>query len=375
MKGEKRVKIHRRDFIEKSVLAAAGIGLVGGISTTANAIGAASQPEPQAPVLPLRKATLGRTGLEVTVVTFGTVPLRYANVLTKGIDAGINLVHTAESYGHGAAIKAVGEAMATHRDKVTLALKTHPGSIENYLDTLQTDHVDLVVSPLHGVDAVKDPRVKESFDKMKTAGKVKFLGFACHKDMANVLSTAADMGVYDFALMGYGDMESDVFKKAVEKAKKAGMGLLSMKGLPRSVRDDAALLSAQVEKVLNEGGADTVLASMSSFEDVEKYLKIASDSQAAASSNALYAALQSSQLCHMCGKCSDCPKGVDICEIMRCERYALDCGWYDRAREKYQGLTTQEMASNCSNCEQCSKACPYGIASPERLARIHSLLA
>ena len=371
-KKEKTMDMNRREFLEKSACLTAGLGVFCALGPTS----VAQESKPDSPV-PLKKATLGRTGLEVTVISLGGTALSYSNVVDKAIEAGVNLVHTCAGYTGGENIKAVGESMKKNRDKVYLGLKAHPRSIDKDLAILNTDYVDLILPGIHSVEGVQDPELKASFDKAKEAGKAKFLGFACHRKMAEVLNAAVDTGFYDFALMGYGDQDSDEFKSAIEKARKAGMGIMSMKGIPGHIRKDPELLAAQCKKMLGEGGADVVLASMGALSDVEKYTRIARDKQAAASPSALYAATtrEMETLCRMCGKCSECPKGVDICTILRCDRYANNYGDWEMARAVYQTMPKDNRVSNCISCGQCKAKCPYGIASPERLAQIDQMLA
>jgi aryl-alcohol dehydrogenase-like predicted oxidoreductase len=112
--------------------------------------------------------TLGRTGIKVSPYALGTLMLATsvgnpdpddsAPIIHKVLDAGINLVDTADAYGDSEEV--VGRALKGRRDTVVLATKVSrpmgddPNqqgasrrwimtAVENSLRRLQTDHVDL----------------------------------------------------------------------------------------------------------------------------------------------------------------------------------------------------------------------------------------
>jgi len=111
--------------------------------------------------------TLGRTGIQVSpyglgalmfATTMGNAPEDSARVIHKALDAGINLIDTADAYGDSEEV--VGQALPGRRDDVVLATKfgrpAGPGpnqrgasrrwivtAVENSLRRLRTDHIDL----------------------------------------------------------------------------------------------------------------------------------------------------------------------------------------------------------------------------------------
>ncbi|WP_344945721.1 aldo/keto reductase [Actinomadura miaoliensis] len=112
--------------------------------------------------------TLGRTGIKVSPYALGALmfatsignpdPDDSARIIHKALDAGINLIDTADAYGDSE--KVVGRALKGRRDNVVLATKVSrpmgddPNqqgasrrwimtAVENSLRRLQTDHIDL----------------------------------------------------------------------------------------------------------------------------------------------------------------------------------------------------------------------------------------
>src|SRR5918997_3166065 len=81
---------------------------------------------------------LGRSGLRVSAFTLGTMTFggagKFANVGSTGLDgarrqvdmcldAGVNLVDTADVYSDGASEEILGQALAGRRDRVLVATK------------------------------------------------------------------------------------------------------------------------------------------------------------------------------------------------------------------------------------------------------------
>ena len=115
----------------------------------------------------MKYRTLGRTGIQVSPYALGTLmfattmgndPADSARVIHKALDAGINLLDTADAYGDSEDV--VGKALKGRRDDVVLATKfgrpagqdpNQQGAsrrwivtaVENSLRRLQTDYIDL----------------------------------------------------------------------------------------------------------------------------------------------------------------------------------------------------------------------------------------
>ena len=143
--------------------------------------------------------TLGRTGLQVSPYALGTLmfastmgnaPGDSARMIHKALDAGINVVDTADAYGDSEEI--VGRALEGRRDEVVLATKfgrpigqdpNHQGAsrrwivtaVENSLRRLRTDHIDLY--QLHRPDPHTDiEETLAALTDLISSGKVRAIG-------------------------------------------------------------------------------------------------------------------------------------------------------------------------------------------------------
>jgi len=146
--------------------------------------------------------TLGRTGVQVSALTFGTMllhlvpdPKQAARLLDSALDRGINSVDTANVYGRGASEKLVGTLLKANgrRERLVLASKVHApmadddpnaaGSSRRHiidqchqsLRRLQTDYLDVYY--LHRpTSKVPIDESLRALDDLVRAGKVRYIG-------------------------------------------------------------------------------------------------------------------------------------------------------------------------------------------------------
>ena len=105
-------------------------------------------------------------------------------------------------------------------------------SLEESLKRLETDHVDILMCPhaANSASEVRDfPEVFEAFEQLKKDGKVRFLGASSHSDPAGVIEGAVDSERYDVVMAAYNIVNGRYLDKALDKAKKADMGVIAMK--------------------------------------------------------------------------------------------------------------------------------------------------
>lgn len=152
--------------------------------------------------------TLGRSGLEVPVLSFGAGTFGGAGPLfgawgNTGVDearrlidicleAGVNLFDTADVYSDGASERVLGAAIHGRRDRVLISTKTGlptgdgPNdagtsrarlirAVDAALRRLGTDYIDLL--QLHAFDAATPvEEVMSTFDGLVRAGKLRYIG-------------------------------------------------------------------------------------------------------------------------------------------------------------------------------------------------------
>ena len=168
---------------------------------------------------------IGKTGLKMSDISYGTGRLPSASMILRAVDRGINYFDTAPDYGPSE--KYIGEAMnKIQRDKIIIASKFctpygYPShlppesrkkdfidSVEGSLTRLKTDYLDFCF--VHAIGEQSDSREKEekrllneemlsALETLKKSGKVRFLAVSSHgpNNMESLLMTAVTSGHFD----------------------------------------------------------------------------------------------------------------------------------------------------------------------------------
>ncbi|PWR12457.1 aldo/keto reductase [Micromonospora acroterricola] len=145
--------------------------------------------------------SLGRTGVQVSTLVLGAMNFgsigrtsqdEATAIVDAALDAGINLIDTADIYSGGESEEMVGRAIAGRRDDIVLATKAnspmgddpnHRGSsrrwlvtaLDNSLRRLNVDHVDLY--QIHRWDpSTSDEETLSALTDLQRAGKIRYFG-------------------------------------------------------------------------------------------------------------------------------------------------------------------------------------------------------
>lgn len=246
-------KLSRRQFLERSSLAAGAVAALPGLAT---------RPAEAAGTLPHR--TLGRTGVSVSILAMGCgsrflmYPAEQASaVVEKALALGIDYLDTAIEYGNGESETRLGRVLATRRKEVFLATKVPARSrtrdaalkeVEASLKRLQTDHVDLL--HVHSVGNQEDLEKIEAKDgvlkalyELREQKVARFIGMTSHTD-GSVMAQAIERNDIDCVQMAMNPARANRFEElALPAARRKNLGILLMK------------VTAQ-EKLLGAGGAE-----------------------------------------------------------------------------------------------------------------------
>ena len=239
-------KVSRRDFVKVTGAGTAGVvlgGTVPGAAAEGKTAGSTPPPMPERP--------LGKTGHNVRLFSLGgqaTIeqPDRLDDavaIINRAIDLGVNYLDTAASYGRGISQSYFGEVMATRRDEVFLATKTHnrtrDGSLElleQSLELLRTDHLDLW--QLHNISRTEqldqifaDDGAIHALLEAREQGIVRFLGVTGHAN-PDVLLDGLSRFDFDTILMALNPADKyhrPFLDNLLPLANEKGMGVIAMK--------------------------------------------------------------------------------------------------------------------------------------------------
>jgi predicted aldo/keto reductase-like oxidoreductase len=403
--------MNRRELLQLGALGAVGSSMLPR-STSA-------QPARRAGARVQRYATLGRTGIKVSDVSFGGSQLGAGegDLVRHAFDQGINYFDSADSYGGGASETTIGEALRGKRDRVYLTSKTYTSptdrrdammrSLEGSLRRLRTDYVDVYFNhAVNDVERLKNPEWREFTARAKQQGKFRFVGMSGHAGrLIQCLDYALDTDGVDVILVAYNFGQDPAFyqkftdsfdfiarqpalPRVLQKAKAKGVGVVTMKTLMGARLNDmrpferggATFAQAAFRWTLSNPNVDALIVSMTGRDLIDEYLG-PSGSQAAASEDLpllrRYARMNGPSHCrHGCGEClSACPHGVPIDEVLRTRMYAVDYGDLALARSEYAMLPGGSAPCLSCSAQPCQGACPHGVPIDRFVVPTHRLLS
>jgi aryl-alcohol dehydrogenase-like predicted oxidoreductase len=202
----------------------------------------------------MRYRTLGGTGIRVSPYALGALmfatsmgndPEDSARIIHKALDAGVNLVDTADAYGDSEEV--VGRALRDRRDNVVLATKfsrpmgSDPNqqgasrrwimtAVENSLRRLQTDHIDLyqVQRPDPGTDIEE---TLSALTDLVRSGKIRAFGTSTTpaSNLVEAYWVAERRGLERFRTEQppYSILNRSIEREVLPVAQRCGMGVLA----------------------------------------------------------------------------------------------------------------------------------------------------
>ncbi len=366
-----------------------------------------------------RYAPLGRTGFNISDISFGSSRLRTGEerLVHHALDKGVNYFDTAESYTGGQSESVLGNALKGRRDQVIIASKSLAGAstnkkaimaeLEGSLRRLQTDHIDIYFN--HAVNhssRLDNPEWHEFCSRAQKQGKIRFTGMSGHAGrLVECLDHAFDQDMVDVVLVALNFGQDPEFHESftrgfdriarhpelprtLRRAKQLGVGVIAMKCLMGARLNDmrpyeagdASFAQAAFRWALSQEFVDALVISMTTEAKIDEYLGASAWRSLAAGDKALlrtYASLNGSSYCQQgCNDCAGaCPYEVPIADVLRTRMYATDYQDLDFARREYANL--ERNAAACLSCDgaPCRSACSYGLPIADLCAPAHRMLA
>lgn len=330
---------------------------------------------------------LGKTGLKVSVVGFGGIPIQRidAQGTKKVIDAceeqGINFIDTAR--GYTVSEEYLGFALQGRRDKFILASKSMSRGYEEMardiditLKNLGTDHIELY--QIHNIktDADFDLCFSEqgafrALSEAKAAGKIGHIGATAHS--LEAFEKLVDRYPIETIMFPYNIVESQGLE-AMKKAAAKGIGFIAMKPLAGGNIEDGRLA---LRYILSNPDCHIAIPGMADVEEVLQNAQAGQDDspltqQELAACEKIRTDLGTS-FCRRCGYCAPCPQGIDIPSNFLFVNYLRHYGLADWAKERYSTLKVN--ASACVKCGLCETRCPYELPIRDMLAKVAEEMA
>lgn len=324
---------------------------------------------------------LGKTGLSVSTVGFGGIPIQRVDaqttrVLLRHLAAkGVNYIDSAR--GYTVSEELIGEALSAENlhEKFILATKSMARGyeamakdIETSLHNFQTDFIDLY--QLHNIKTDADFALAFSSegavaaiqDAIK-AGKVGHLGATAHS--AQSFEKLLQYPEIETIMFPYNIVENQGEALMAQAAAK-GVGVIAMKPLAGGNIENGTLA---LRYILQNENRTLAIPGMATVEEIDQNTAAAEITGALtqeeqAQIDAVRAEL-SDNFCRRCGYCAPCTAGIDIPSIFVLEGYLKKYDLGDWARARY--AATAVKADACVGCGVCETRCPYNLPIRQKL--------
>ena len=329
----------------------------------------------------MRYATLGNTGLRVSRIGFGGIPIQRlteaeAVAVVRGcLDLGITFIDTAN--GYTTSEERIGKAIAGRRHELVIATKTHAhtgaearANLELSLRRLGTDYVDLY--QFHGVNSEQDYQLLmaeggpfEVFQQAKREGLVRHIGFSSHS--ITMAQTLAKTGQFETVQYPFNFIANEPETDLLPLVRAQCMGMIAMKPLGGGLIPEARLAMRyllQFPEAVPDPG-------IQSIDEMRELLSVVDEPEALSADDvARIEAIRSelgTRFCHRCDYCQPCTQGIQISTVLsirsNMRRFPVDRVFGP------QLAATVQKALDCVECGECEARCPYQLAIREMLAQ------
>ncbi len=386
---------NRRDFIVKPIVWAGAAGVLAKTDLLA-AVETAK---------PILTRTLGKTGITLPVVSMGVMNADIPGLVRRAYELGIRHFDTAAVYQEGRNEEMVGSVVREigSRDRLTISTKqvvrNHRLSdaeqkqhflegVDASLKRLRMDYVDILY--YHAVDFPQHAGAEGILSALQTVkkdGKARFIGLSTHNTVA-VVNEVIRLNAFDVCLvtLNYTMAHNDEILSTIERASKAGIGIVAMKTQAGgTVRPDAKLpkilpaasQTALLKWVLNHDFVTTAIPGFSTYEHLEQDFSVVRDlayNEEETKFLADKSFVASAEFCQQCGQCrEDCPKQVDVPKLMRAHMYAVQYRNHEMARYTLASVAPGQGIDACGECKSCSATCRNTVQIGRKIEQLKSL--
>ena len=338
----------------------------------------------------MQKRILGKTGLEVSVVGFGGIPIQKLpmrearRLVGEAVERGINFFDTAQGYGDSE-VK-IGEGIKGKRNSCILATKSPCRTadeafshVKKALKRLKTDFIDLYqvhhVSKPFELEKVLSPKgALEALVRLKKEGMIRHIGITGHNPslLQEAIRRTDEFETVQFPF-NIVESEKDKFS-LLNVANQLKVGSIVMKPLAGGVIPEPQL---SLRWILQQG-VDTVIPGMILSSEIKENV-ITGERPHPLSSEELSRLKDSvkdigKNFCRRCMYCEPCPEGIPIYFIQELgdkAKVKVD-EIKNMCKEIYARL--KKDVEDCTDCGECEEKCPYQLPVREMLREKHKLL-
>jgi predicted aldo/keto reductase-like oxidoreductase len=323
------------------------------------------------------KVILGKTGIEVTRLGFGGIPIQRVDerqavdTVIHALHRGVDFIDTSRAYTTSE--RRIGMALRESGKNAILATK----SLSQKADAIRRD-IDISLKELgrekieiYQCHFVKDSRAYrrvtskggalEGLFKAREEGLIGHIGITSHN--LDVLKRAVEEGLFETIMVCYSFLEPKAGEAVIPGALARGIGVIVMKPFSGGVITDAG---PAIKYALALGGT-VVIPGVENPEIFDENWEVFLGSQTLDQKERRQIETIRSrfdrQFCRRCDYCQPCPEKISIQHVLGIESFVKRMGSQTlNMRWVKDGI---DAGRKCTECGACMKRCPYELPIPE----------
>lgn len=324
--------------------------------------------------------TLGKTGLKISRMGFGGIPIQRIDaqgtkkLMTVMAEKGINYIDSARGYTVSESF--IGEGLEGIRDKFVLATKSMSRTkeamakdIDISLENFRTDYIDLYQVHNPSVEQLEQvigaDGALEALLEAKEAGKIGHIGLTAHS--LEVFEKALEMDWVETIMFPYNIVERQG-EALIRRCREKNIGFIDMKPLAGGAIEDGRLA---LRFICANPDVTVVIPGMYDVSEIEKNIEAVEDTTPLTGEELEGMEAVRKQLgtnfCRRCNYCQLCTVGINISGCFLFQGYLDRYGLEDWARDRY--ATIPVKAGACVECGECETRCPYNLPIREMLKK------
>ena len=324
-----------------------------------------------------RQVTLGKTGIKVTRLGFGGIPIQRVSereaveTVIHAIERGVDFIDTSRAYTTSET--RIGIALRETGKKVVLATKSQQHSadkvrkdVEISLRELRREKIELYQCHfIRDLDAYKKITSKggalEGLLKAREEGLIEHIGITSHS--LDLLDHVIDDGLFETIMVCYSFLEPKAEERVIPRALASNIGVIVMKAFSGGVIDNTRLA---LKYTLAPEGTVVIPGVETKELFDENWGVFVDDLTLSRKEREEIRVIQGAfdkQFCRRCDYCQPCPEGIPIQHVIGIKSIVKRIG--PRVLTEGWPRFAVEQARSCTECGVCMERCPYELPIPE----------
>lgn len=329
----------------------------------------------------MEKIRLGRTGMKVTQLGFGGIPIQRVSddeavaVVRRCLELGIRYIDTANAYTTSEV--RIGKAISGLRPEVILTTKSGsrtPEGVESHLKLslkqLGVEYIDLYqfhnVADADSLEKIMAPDgPMTAVEEAKKAGVIKHIGVTSHSmDMAKEL---VKTDRFETIMFPFNFITCEAADELLPLAREHDVGFIAMKPLAGGMLDNVTIAF----KFLLQFPDVVFIPGIEKVHEIDEIAQVlAGPWQMTEAEEQEMQRLREelgSRFCRRCDYCQPCTEQIPISMVMLSKSFAKRLP----PQRVFSGVFAEafEKAANCTECGECETRCPYHLPIREIIAQ------